>query len=92
MKPQGCTADSDFKDPDGHPLEIIRFPPGKGDPRWQNPGDRLFLGIDHTAIVVADTDAALRYYRDILGLRVAGQSENYGTEQEHLNNVFGASL
>jgi hypothetical protein len=27
-----------------------------------------------------------------LGLRVAGESENYGTEQEHLNNVFGARL
>jgi len=31
-------------------------------------------------------------YRDLLGLRVAGESENYGTEQEHLNNVFGAHL
>ena len=27
-----------------------------------------------------------------LGFRVAGESENYGTEQEHLNNVFGARL
>src|SRR5437762_4842351 len=25
-------------------------------------------------------------------MRVAGESENYGTEQEHLNNVFGARL
>ena len=25
-------------------------------------------------------------------MRVAGESENYGTEQEHLNNVFGAHL
>ena len=24
-----------FKDPDGHNLEIIYFPAGKGDPRWQ---------------------------------------------------------
>ena len=24
-----------FRDPDGHNLEIIYFPPGKGDPRWQ---------------------------------------------------------
>ena len=28
----------------------------------------------------------------MLGLRVAGESENYGIEQEHLNNVFGARL
>ena len=80
-----------FKDPDGHALEILAFPPGKGDPRWQRK-DRLFLGIDHTAIVVSDTEASLRFYRDTLGMRVAGASENYGTEQEHLNNVFGARL
>jgi len=80
-----------FRDPDGHFLEILHFPPGKGDARWQDAG-RLFLGIDHTAIVVADTAASLAYYRDRLGLRVVGTSENYGTEQEHLNNVFGARL
>jgi catechol 2,3-dioxygenase-like lactoylglutathione lyase family enzyme len=81
-----------FRDPDGHALEVIRFPAGKGDPRWQRAADGLFLGIDHTAIVVTDTEASLRFYRDLLGLRVAGESENYGTEQEHLNNVFGARL
>jgi catechol 2,3-dioxygenase-like lactoylglutathione lyase family enzyme len=81
-----------FKDPDGHALEILQFPGGKGDPKWQRSGDKLFLGIDHTAIVVADTDASLKFYRDTLGLKVAGESENSGTEQEHLNNVFGARL
>ncbi|MFN7022499.1 MAG: VOC family protein, partial [Phycisphaerales bacterium] len=24
-----------FKDPDGHVLEVIQYPPGKGDPRWR---------------------------------------------------------
>lgn len=104
-----------FKDPDGHALEILAFPPDKGDRKWhtQTGGaarpdrggrggrdavsptselPRLFLGIDHTAIAVADTDASLRFYRDLLGLTVAGGAENYGTEQEHLNNVFGAHL
>jgi catechol 2,3-dioxygenase-like lactoylglutathione lyase family enzyme len=81
-----------FKDPDGHPLEILQFPPGKGDPKWQAPGDALFLGIDHTAIVVGDTEASLRFYRDGLGLAVVGASENHGAEQERLNNVFGARL
>jgi len=81
-----------FKDPDGHPLEILWFPGGKGDPKWHRPSDRLFLGIDHTAIVVSDTAQSLRCYRDTLGLRVAGESENYGPEQERLNNVFGARL
>jgi len=80
-----------FRDPDKHWLEILQFPPEKGDQKWQKK-DRLFLGIDHTAIVVSDTEASLKFYRDALGLRIAGTSENYGTEQEHLNNVFGARL
>ena len=80
-----------FKDPDGHALEILHFPAGKGQSKWQRTG-KLFLGIDHTAIVISDTDISLRFYRDVLGLRVAGESENYGPEQERLNNVFGARL
>ena len=81
-----------FKDPDGHNLEIIYFPQGKGDPRWQQKTDKLFLGIDHTAIVVSNTQNSLKFYRDLLGLKLAGESMNYGTEQEHLNNVAGARL
>jgi catechol 2,3-dioxygenase-like lactoylglutathione lyase family enzyme len=81
-----------FKDPDGHHLEVLQFPKGKGDARWHRKADRLFLGIDHTAVVVADTGASLALYRDRLGLKVAGESENHGTEQEHLSNVFGARL
>jgi catechol 2,3-dioxygenase-like lactoylglutathione lyase family enzyme len=81
-----------FRDPEDHVLEIIWFPAGKGDPKWQAATNKLFLGIDHTAIVVSDSDCSLAFYRDLLGLRVAGESENYGTEQEHLNQVFGARL
>ena len=81
-----------FKDPDGHVLEILQFPAGKGDQKWHVRSENLFLGIDHTAIVVGSTDASLGFYRDTLGLRFAGESENFGEEQEHLNNVFGARL
>ena len=81
-----------FRDPDRHFLEIISFPAGKGSPKWQEASKNLFLGIDHTAIVVEDTNASLRFYRDTLGMQVAGESENYDVEQEHLNNVFGARL
>jgi len=80
-----------FRDPDGNHLEILQFPAGKGAPKWQRK-DALFLGIDHTAIVVSDTERSLAFYRDELGMKVAGTSENSGTEQEHLNNVFGAHL
>lgn len=80
-----------FRDPDGHFLEVLQFPAGKGETRWQ---DRraLFLGIDHTAIVSQDTGRSLAFYRDGLGMAIAGGAENHGVEQEHLNNVFGARL
>jgi catechol 2,3-dioxygenase-like lactoylglutathione lyase family enzyme len=81
-----------FKDPDGHPLELLQFPDGKGDAKWHRSSSELFLGIDHTAVVVADTAASLAFYRDLLGFHIAGESENYGIEQERLNNVFGAHL
>jgi catechol 2,3-dioxygenase-like lactoylglutathione lyase family enzyme len=80
-----------FRDPDGNHLEVLEFPPGKGDARWHS-NEGLFLGIDHTAIVVASTADSLRWYRDTLGMAVAGTAENYGPEQERLNNVFGARL
>lgn len=89
-----------FRDPEEHVLELLEFPAGKGDPKWARAAARatrsdpatLFLGIDHTAIVVSDTERSLAFYRDALGLQVAGTSDNHGTEQERLNQVFGARL
>jgi catechol 2,3-dioxygenase-like lactoylglutathione lyase family enzyme len=80
-----------FKDPDGHPLELIYFPEGKGDPRWHRRSDALFLGIDHTAIAIRDTAVSLEFYR-LLGFQVRGHSLNYGIEQEHLSGVAGARV
>jgi len=83
-----------FRDPDRHVLEVIWFPPGKGAARWHPTGKSvpLTLGIDHTAVVVGDTDRSLAFYRDRMGLAEAGHSENFGPEQERLNGVFGARL
>src|SRR6516225_2067792 len=81
-----------FEDPDGHPLEILEFPSEKGDHKWHQGNEKLFWGIDHTAIVVASTSASMAFYQDVLGFRAVSESENYGPEQEHLNNVFGARL
>jgi catechol 2,3-dioxygenase-like lactoylglutathione lyase family enzyme len=78
-----------FKDPDGHNLELIQFPTGKGDPEWQGT-DSLFLGIDHTAIVVADTAVSLNFYCDLLGMKLKQQSENFGVEQERLSGIANA--
>jgi catechol 2,3-dioxygenase-like lactoylglutathione lyase family enzyme len=80
-----------FRDPDGHYLELIHFPRGKGQAKWQSPTP-LFLGIDHTAIVVSNADRSINFYRDKLHFRVVGSSENYGTEQEHLSGVLNAHV
>jgi catechol 2,3-dioxygenase-like lactoylglutathione lyase family enzyme len=75
------------QDPDGHNLELIHFPPSKGDPKWQQPTPDLFLGIDHTAIVVTDTAASQALYCDLLGLELQQESENYGWEQAQLSGI-----
>jgi catechol 2,3-dioxygenase-like lactoylglutathione lyase family enzyme len=81
-----------FHDPDNHNLELIYFPKGKGQPKWQDNKGKIFLGIDHTAIGISNTDNSLQFYQHLLGLDRKGESWNKGTEQEHLNNVEGASL
>jgi catechol 2,3-dioxygenase-like lactoylglutathione lyase family enzyme len=78
-----------FRDPDGHPLELLYFPPDKGRTRWQDKS-RLFLGIDHSAIAVSSTERSAAFWRDLVGLRVAGGSLNTGTTQEQLDNALGA--
>src|SRR5262249_25717905 len=63
-----------FRDPDGHPLELLYFPPGQGRPIWhQQARDDTFLGIDHSAIGISDTSVSLAFYADILGMTQASQ-------------------
>jgi catechol 2,3-dioxygenase-like lactoylglutathione lyase family enzyme len=81
-----------FKDPDGHNLELIHFPTGKGDPKWQRQTTSIFLGIDHTAIVVANTATSLAFYCDLLGLKLQQKSENSGSEQEELSGISDAKV
>ncbi len=81
-----------FKDPDGHNLELIQFPPDKADAKWLQTTDKLFLGIDHSAIVVKDAQASFSLYGDRLGLKLMLQAENYGTEYEHISGIFGARV
>lgn len=81
-----------FHDPDKHNLELIYFPEGKGQTKWHAVTDKIFLGIDHTAIGISNTDNSLYFYQKLLGIERKGESFNYGIEQEHLNNVEGASL
>jgi catechol 2,3-dioxygenase-like lactoylglutathione lyase family enzyme len=81
-----------FHDPDNHNLELIFFPKGKGQAKWQGSTQKIFLGIDHTAIGVSNTESSHHFYNELLGIERKGDSWNKGNEQEHLNNVEGASL
>ena len=81
-----------FRDPDGHNLELLWFPAGKGNPVWHRPTTALFLGIDHTAMTVRSTENSIKFYRDLLGMTVAGGSLNVGTEQERLDSLSGAKV
>jgi catechol 2,3-dioxygenase-like lactoylglutathione lyase family enzyme len=81
-----------FHDNDKHNLELIWFPNGKGDPKWQQHNDKIFLGIDHTAIGIRNTDSSLHFWNELLSFQKKGESHNVGAEQAHLNNVKGAEL
>jgi len=81
-----------FRDPEGHPLELIHFPPGRGKAVWHEEGDELFQGIDHTAIVVRSAPRSVEFYRDEFGFEPAAASVNRGPEQERLANLERASV
>ena len=81
-----------FKDPDGHNLELIHFPEGKGKEEWHQSTSSLFLGIDHTAIVIANAIVSRAFYCDLLGLTLQQESRNLGLEQERLSDVEKARV
>jgi catechol 2,3-dioxygenase-like lactoylglutathione lyase family enzyme len=81
-----------LRDPEGHPLELIHFPAGKGRTQWQRPGNELFQGVDHTAIVVKSAMVSLAFYHDLAGLTETAVAHNYGREQERLSALEDANL
>ena len=81
-----------FRDPDGHPLELIWFPPNQGRPVWHgNASHGPFLGIDHSALSIASTRRSLGFYR-ALGLQVSDRSLNHGPAQARLDGLAGARV
>ena len=78
-----------FQDPEGHPLELIAFARDAVLVKWQETSGTGCLGIDHSAISIADTERSVRFYRR-LGLRRIGGSLNSGSAQDKLDNVAGA--
>lgn len=73
-----------FRDPDGHPLEFLSFPAGAVPDTWRREG--LMLGIDHTAITVAETARSVAFY-GTLGFTVASRGLNRGDTQARLDGV-----
>jgi catechol 2,3-dioxygenase-like lactoylglutathione lyase family enzyme len=81
-----------FRDPDGHPLELLAFRDGTSPEHWRaRSKSDLFLGIDHSAISVSDSKRSIAFY-EALGLRAAARSLNTGKEQERLDAVTDAHV
>ena len=76
-----------FRDPDGHPLELLHLPSGVGDDAWHHSEGSKPLGYDHSAIVVADVERSMRFYQNLLGFRYGGRSLNTGVEQDRLDGL-----
>ena len=78
-----------FRDPDGHPLELLQFPAGSRPKAWQGKSagaGQIGLGIDHSAISVADADASTAFY-GALGLIPGERTLNKGPKQQCLDGL-----
>lgn len=78
-----------FRDPEGHPLELISFPPDAAPARWRPTSQDVCLGIDHSAVSVSSTATSIKFYES-LGLNRCGGSLNVGREQALLDDVSNA--
>jgi catechol 2,3-dioxygenase-like lactoylglutathione lyase family enzyme len=76
-----------FRDPDGHPLELLEFQQGAAPGAWRGSGSALFLGIDHSAISVADVATSIDFYARSLALSPGERSLNQGPEQAALDDL-----
>jgi catechol 2,3-dioxygenase-like lactoylglutathione lyase family enzyme len=88
----GGVAAFKFRDPDGHPLELLAFPKSKMPQHWKYRSKKgPYLGVDHSGISVSSTERSIAFY-EALGLRVAARSLNTGSEQERLDAVTDARV
>jgi catechol 2,3-dioxygenase-like lactoylglutathione lyase family enzyme len=79
-----------FRDHDGHPLELLAFPEGRVPAAWRGTG--CFLGVDHTAIAVSDSASSTGFFTSVFGFRVGSHTENFGPEQDDLDDVGGVRV
>jgi catechol 2,3-dioxygenase-like lactoylglutathione lyase family enzyme len=83
-----------FRDPDGHPLELLQFPADSLPKAWQGKSSadgQIGVGIDHSAISVADADASVAFY-GALGLKAGERTLNHGPEQQRLDNLANVQV
>lgn len=85
-----------FRDPEGHPLELLAFPSGRIPEAWREPmrlhgPAETCLGIDHSAISITNTARSLAFYSQF-GFVADGGSHNKGLEQERLDGLPGADV
>ncbi len=80
-----------FRDPDGHPLELIHFPLGSGDARWQAKSLTQTMGIDHSALSVSDAMRSIAFYQ-ALGLSMRSRQTNVGPAQSRLDGLPDVSV
>jgi len=81
-----------FRDPEGHPLELIFFPEGVGDPLWHQGTSPGIRGYDHTAVSVMDVDRSVAFYTGLLGFHIGGRSLNTGPEQDRLDGLVACEV
>ena len=72
-----------FRDPDGHPLELIQLP--AGDPATSG-------GIDHSAISVSDVARSVEFYVAELGLVERARQVNTGKSQDLLDGLHAVTV
>jgi len=81
-----------FRDPEGHPLELLAFPEGASPSPWRaRPAGEVLLGIDHSALSVSDSARSVRFYQS-LGLKMSGYSLNSGPAQDKLDAIADAQV
>jgi catechol 2,3-dioxygenase-like lactoylglutathione lyase family enzyme len=81
-----------FRDPEGHPLELLSFAPGRVPSHWLTTvATDMTLGIDHSAVSVTDVRRSTAFYHG-LGFITAAATTNRGIEQERLDGILDPTV
>jgi lactoylglutathione lyase len=88
--PVGRSGNANFsvKDPDGHIVEFVQYLPGGWtvkDNGQHLPATRVSTRLKHIGFMVADLDAAMKFYRDILGFQETWRGSSSGRQLSWVN-------